>query len=121
MATFASLLARQQELQILYHSHSEEVEAMQEAAWDKFGEKQDELLADSVSIFRFGRKYDWDVERTLEAIERTLDWRAANHVNSMTFDDLDVQYKEDPLFFFHEALRDTWGRPAAVLYLSKVY
>ncbi|KAM0749082.1 hypothetical protein T439DRAFT_349160 [Meredithblackwellia eburnea MCA 4105] len=77
------------------------------------------FLEDQVTVFRFCRRARFSIPAALKLLHATVVWRLtqAAHLSISTVAPL---YLSRPLFFFHPALLDRFGRPCAVLNLKHV-
>lgn len=94
-----------------------------------------DYLSDTVSIFRFLRRAQYNVEKATDMILRNLKWRLDNRIDHLNVNEMDstTTYLEEGLFHFiwppgedkthfsnsHFA-SDKYGRPVALLRLCEV-
>lgn len=78
------------------------------------------FIEDPVTLFRFLRKAHFDSAVALSLLEETLQWRLTTSIDLVSPASLDPLYSGNPLFYFHPALHDKFGRYAAVLNLAHV-
>lgn len=119
MASRASLDERYHAIRSLYAEHYDLVLQVQAAALE-LHPNHAAFLSDPVSVFRFLRRSKYSTDLCLENLSKSLEWRTANRLSSLTFEALDDAYKIQPLFYFHPALQDVWQRPAGVINLRHV-
>ncbi|GAA6000778.1 hypothetical protein JCM10207_004656 [Rhodosporidiobolus poonsookiae] len=134
MATVASLSARKDAIVAQYRDNAGLVRDVQrQAIADLLPALRDELdldeeavgagkafLQDRVTVFRFCRRARFSPTSALKLLHATLHWRFTSSLRNLTAASIAPTYRTHPLFFFHPALADRFGRPCAVLNLRHV-
>lgn len=76
-----------------------------------------QYINDRGTLFRFLRKANFNFDVASKALMSDLRWRAENHVDSISLQDVPRDFTERGLFFFHKA--DKFNRPCAILNLRE--
>jgi len=76
-----------------------------------------QYINDRGTLFRFLRKANFNFDVASKALMSDLRWRAENHVDSISLQDVPRDFIERGLFFFHKA--DKFNRPCAILNLRE--
>lgn len=69
-----------------------------------------------MTVFRFCRRARFSLPAALKLLHATLEWRLSS-LSLLSPSSVSPLYLTHPLFFFHSALSDRFGRPCAVLNL----
>ncbi|CAG8645539.1 10101_t:CDS:2 [Cetraspora pellucida] len=76
-----------------------------------------QYINDRGTIFRFLRKANFDFDAASRALMSNLRWRVENQVDNISIQDINQDFIERGLFFFHKT--DKYNRPCAILNLRQ--
>ncbi|CAG8560871.1 16907_t:CDS:2 [Dentiscutata erythropus] len=115
---------------LLYKDNEPVVDDLQSVLVDFLPELQQKLNLDFVQVerirqyindrgtlFRFLRKANFNFDVASKALMSNLRWRAENHVDTISLQDVPRDFVERGLFFFHKT--DKFNRPCAILNLRE--
>lgn len=131
MTSTESISKRQQQYQESFHQHLSLIQSLHyQAIQQLLPELTHSLLLsprsvqlatcflnDRLNLFRFLSRHHFNSQLTLEALANSISWRLKSNLDLLSPTSLEPIYFQNPLMFFHPALKDRWGRTTAVLNL----
>ncbi|GAA5799638.1 hypothetical protein HPULCUR_005054 [Helicostylum pulchrum] len=72
-----------------------------------------DYVQDKVTIFRFLKDTDFDLDKAMERLLDTIEWRRENGIGRMTYQSIASEFFEGGFAFFHK--HDLIGRPVAII------